>query len=184
MLRNVMRSGLVGALLGILSLATVAQAADFNTLLAQAAALNQTYISQIDSALAAPDLATTQARTSTALATGNQLVSVLNSAVTAATNDADRSRAQGLLGHINAAQASGQRALTSTSLNTARSNLNAMRAEAVEAQTEFPPVVTVTPTPTVMPPTGGPGPAELPVVAAAGLALALGGLGLRLVRLA
>ena len=187
MARNLIGSGLVGVLLGALGLASSAHAADFGTLMAQAAAVNQTYVSQVESALTAPDLATSQARTRTALATGQQLINLLTAAEAAAPDDAGRSRAQGLLDHVRAAQSAGQSTLGATSLDAAHSALEAMRGEAVEALAELRPFAAPTPAPTptiaqvptTLPVTGGLGTLDLLAALGAGLALLAGGFGLR-----
>ncbi len=106
--------------------------------LAGAASTNQELLNQIDSALAATDLATLQARTRTVVATGQALETTLQGLVASAPDDATRSRAQGLLNHITAAVQSGQAVLSATSLDAARSSANAARGEINEALAEFP----------------------------------------------
>lgn len=181
-MRNLIRSGLAGTLLGVLALAAVAHAQDSTTLLAQAATLNQTFVTQTESALQAPDLATSQTRTRAVIATGQQLAALLTEARDSATDDATRSRAQGLLDHVQAALAAAQRALAETSLDAAHSDLEAVRGEAVEALSEVRPFAQAPVS--VLPVTGGPGPSDLFSAAAVGLGLTLAGLGLRRTRLA
>jgi hypothetical protein len=114
--------------------------------------------------LTATDLTTLQAGSATALATAKTVQSDLQSALAIAPDDASRSRAQGLLNHINAVVSSLQSVATATSFDAAHSDLNAARGEAVEALNEFP---------AKLPVTGGP-PIEAAI--AVGLLAVVGGL--------
>jgi hypothetical protein len=153
-----------GTLVAVLAFAPIAaaQTGTFDSLIAQASTLTQQYVTQIESAQAGTDLATIQARARVASATGAQLVSTLQAAKAAATDDAGRSRAQGLLDHVNSAQSSLQSAITASDISVARGALDAAHGEAVEARSELP---------TTLPVTGDPLQEALPVLAVAGLAL-------------
>ncbi len=174
-------------ILGILAQALVAGSAfaqGFSSLVTQATSTNRTWISQVDQALEATDRATLQAGAATALATGQQVQSLLQAALPLAPDDASRSRVQGVLAHVTAALQSGQQVAQARDFDTARSELNAERGEAQEALGELAPLVTVpstatpvaTSTPTALPTTGG-APASAAILC--GLALTLGGVALR-----
>lgn len=140
---------ILAAVLTFQAVATgISAAQDFTTLLSQAAAANQSWVNQIATASSATSLSSLQAANTTALTFGNQTLSLLQQALPLAPDDASRSRVTGLIQHVEAALASGARVSQATTLDTARSALDAERGEAVEALNEFP----VTPaTPTVVP---------------------------------
>lgn len=170
MVRKVLTIGIVAVLLQALVI-QAAFAQDFGSLVSQASTANKTWVSQIDQALQATDLATLQAEAATALATGQQVQSLLQAALPLAPDDASRSRVQGVLTHVMAAVQSGQQVAAAKDLDTARSALNAERGEAQEALSELAPFAPVT-----LPQTGG-----MPIgpVVLAGLVAMVAGLGLR-----
>lgn len=194
MTRKLSAALVVGAIVGALVGAPVAAAQDFDSVMAQAAATNQQYVDQVQSALSADDLATLKARARAAIATGDRLIALLETAESVAPDDAGRSRAEGLLDHVRAAQAAGDRALAADSLDEARSALDAMRGEAVEALSEILPFRAqvspslpqpTQPAPTALPAAGGPfGATELAMAGIVGLLLVSVGFGLRQARLA
>ncbi len=141
---------------------------DFNTLIASANTANQAWVTQIDTALQASDLSTLQAGNLQAQTLGNSVRASLAAALPLAPNDAARSRVQGLLQHVNAALASQQAVTQATTLDAARSALNAARGEAVETQNELQPFAVQTPVsaPVTLPVTGG---MPLPLAIVAGL---------------
>ncbi len=183
MVRRILAIVALGLLLQTLVLGS-AFAQDFRSLVSQAAATNQTWVSQIDQALQATDLATLQAGAATALATGQRVQSLLQAALPLAPDDASRSRVQGVLAHVTAALQSGQQVAQARDFDTARSELNAERGEAQEALSElaplFPPSPTAapaaTPTPAALPTTGG---MPASAVILGGLATILAGFTLR-----
>lgn len=160
----------------------IGHAQDFSSLIQQAATANQQWLTALDKAGQATDLATLQSQAATALALGKQTQSLLQQALSLAPDDAARSRVSGLLAHVNNAVAAGDRIASETSLSAAQSDLNAERAEVNEAMNEFQPFApTTAPTtsitaPTTLPTTGG---TPLTVLAALGLATLLAGAGLR-----
>lgn len=187
MLRKVLTLTVLGLLIQALVIG-MAFAQDFNSLVSQATAVNRTWVSQIDQALQATDLATLQAGAATALATGQQVQSLLQAALPLAPDDASRSRIQGVLTHVNAAIQSGQRVAQAQDFDTARSELEAERGEAQEALSELAPFapqaaptatavpVVSTPAPTALPTTGG---APVGAIVLGGLAALLAGVGLQ-----
>jgi phage gp29-like protein len=189
--RKMVRKLLTVAILGLLIQGLVigsAFAQDFGSLISQATSANRLWVSQIDQALQATDLATLQARAATALTTGQQVQSLLQSALALAPDDASRSRVQAVLTHVAAAIQSGRQVAQATDFDTARSRLDAERGEAQEALNELAPFAPqVTPTPAVTPVTVTPVPAALPTtggvpvgpVVLGGLATLLAGLGIR-----
>jgi hypothetical protein len=143
-------------LLTLFSPSAPSLAQDDTTVFAPGVSVNRTYVSQIESALAATDLTTLQAGATAALGTGRSLVSVLESIATTATDDAIRSRAEGLLRHVEASQSALESALTQTEFDAARSELDSARGEAFEALSEILPFETsataaATAAPAVMP---------------------------------
>ncbi len=162
-----------------------ALAQDFNSLMSSAASTNQQFLDQTNRALEATDLATLQARTRTAVATGQQLESLLRAALAAAPDDASRSRAQGALTHITAAVQSGQAALQATDFGSARGFVDAMRGEAMEALSELAPFARAPQAPAALPRAGDASSAPWAVgstvvaLALSGGLAALVGLGLR-----
>ena len=154
-------------------LALPAFAQDFGTLVANAATLNQQWVSQTDAALQATTLASVQSQAATAIASGKQVQALLNEALPLAPDNASRSRIQGLQAHVNAGLQDGQRAAQETSFDAARGDVNAMRGEAAEAFNELAPFATQQPTKTTppttattLPQTGGV-PIELPMLVGA-----------------
>lgn len=143
-LPNVLALALNGALTLLLVLATppLSFAEDGTSPLAPAVSSNRTYVSQIESALAATNLATLQANASAAIGTGRSLVTLLQNVAQTSTDDAVRSRAEGLLRHVESAQAALNTALTQTEFDAARADLDAARGEAVEALSEVLPFET------------------------------------------
>ena len=174
-------------------------AQDFSTLVQEAATANQQWLSAIDTASQATDLATLKAEAAAALAIGERTQSLLQQALPLAPDDATRSRISGLLAHVNNAVDAGRRVASETTLSAAQSDLNAERAEANEARTEIatflqtvtpaatsttvptavatalPSTATPVPTPT-LPQAGG---TPLGAVIALGLLGVLAGIGLR-----
>ena len=122
-----------------LTIMPLAGAQEDPSVLAAAVEPNRTYVSQIESALTATDIATLQAGASAALGTGSSLEAFLSTVEQTATDDATRSRAEGLLRHIEAAQDSLRRALTQTEFEAARSDVDAALGEAIEALSEVVP---------------------------------------------
>jgi len=165
---------MVGAILTTQALALgAAQAQDFGSLVSQAVAANQQLVDHIDAATRAPDLATLRADISLGVSSAQAAQSLLQEARAVAPDDAARSRAQGVLAHITASLSSATQASQATTLDVARSRVDAARGEAVEALNELPPAT--------LPATGGP---PTGLLASFGLvALALG-LGLRRARFA
>lgn len=148
-------------------LALPAFAQDFGTLVANAATLNQRWVSQADVALQATTLAGVQSQAASAVATGKQVQALLNEALPLAPDNASRSRIQGLLAHVNAGLQDGQRAAQETTLDVARGDVNAMRGEAAEALNELAPFASQQPTTTTTLPQTGGVPIELPIVVGA-----------------
>jgi len=178
MVRRVLTIAIVAVLAQALVIGA-AFAQDFASLVSQASAANNTWVSQINAALQATDLVTLKADAATAQATGGQVQSLLQAALPLAPDDASRSRVQGVLTHVMAALQSGQRVATDADLSAARSDLNAERGEAQEALNELAPVATqVSPpaAPVTLPQSGGV--PVLPVVVV-GLGSLLAGLGAR-----
>lgn len=187
MVRKLLTVAILGLLIQGLVIGS-AFAQDFGSLISQATIANRLWVSQIDQALQATDLATLQTRAATAQTTGQQVQTLLQSALPLAPDDASRSRVQAVLTHVSAALQSGQQVAQATDFNTARSRLDAERGEAQEALNELAPLapqvtptpavtpVTVTPVPTALPTTGG-----IPVgpVVLGSLATILAGFGIR-----
>lgn len=153
-----------------------ALAQDLDSLVASALSANRQLVAQTNLALEAEDLATLQARTAAAVATGQQVESLLRSALALAPDDASRSRIEGVLTHIRAAIQSGQTALEATEFDPARAAVDAMRGEAEEALVELAqfaeqPVAPQAPAPAQLPEAG-----EVPSGGSAAVALALAGL--------
>ncbi len=174
MVRKALAIGILAVLLQALALSsTFAQ--DFSSLVSQANTANKTWVGQIDQGLQATDLATLQADAATAMATGQRVQSLLQSALAVAPDDASRSRVEGLLNHVNAALQSAQQVSSAKDLDTARSALNAERGEAQEALNELAPFApqAAPAAATTLPQTGG---APVLLVALAGLALTVTGL--------
>ncbi len=186
-----LRKALTVTVLGLLIQALMIGAAfaqDFSSLVAQATSANRTWVSQIDQALQATDLATLQSDAGTALATGQQVQTLLQAALPLAPDDASRSRVQAVLTHVNAAIQSGQRVAQARDFDTARSELNAERGEAQEALSELAPFAPqVAPTATTAHAVSAPTPAALPItggmpagaIVLGGLATILAGVALR-----
>lgn len=155
-------------------------AQDFSSLVQQAATTNQQWLTALDTAGQATDLATFKADAATALALGKQTQSLLQQALSLAPDDASRSRISGLLAHVNNAVTAGDRIANETTLSAAQSDLNAERAEVNEALSELKPFAPAAPStttaPTTLPTTGG---TPLTFVAALGLTALLAGTGLR-----
>ena len=163
-------------------------AQDGTEVFAPAVSLNRTYVSQIETASTAADLGTLQADANVALGTGRTLVNLLETVQATTENDAIRSRAEGLLRHVEAAQDALERSLTRTGLSEALADLDAARGEAVEALSEVQPfeaapaaaattapVAVATTAPAELPVTGSPSPLLLiPLVAIGLVLLALG----------
>lgn len=165
-------------------------AQDFTSLVSSAASATQQFVDQTNLALEATDLATLQARTRTAVATGQQVESLLQTALSVAPDDPSRSRVEGVLTHIRAAVASGQDALQATEFGAARGAVDAMRGEAEEALTELAPfgrevVAPATPVPAQLPQAGDTvsspwgGAFAAAAMALGGAAAILAGLGIR-----
>ncbi|HEX5418213.1 MAG TPA: LPXTG cell wall anchor domain-containing protein [Chloroflexota bacterium] len=180
----------------------IGHAQDFSSLIQQAATANQQWLTALDTAGQATDLATLKSDAATALALGKQTQSLLQQALPLAPDDAARSRVSGLLAHVNNAVTAGDRIANETTLSAAQSDLNAERAEANEAMSELKPfaqptaptqtapttssttpstTTTTSPTttstaPTTLPTTGG---TPWTAVVALGLATMLAGAGLR-----
>ena len=186
MARKLIAIAFLAVLIQALSIGA-AFAQDFSSLVSQASTANQLWVNQIDQTLQATDIATLHARASTALATGQQVQSLLRAALPLAPDDASRSRVEALLTHVSAAVQAGQQAVAATDFDMARSQINAERGEAQEALNElapFAPQATPTTTPSIatpvpaatLPVTGG-----LPVgpVVALGLLATLAGASLR-----
>jgi len=150
MVRKFLAVAMLGLLIQALTIGP-GFAQDFSSLVSQAGTLTRQWVSQIDTALQATNLTTLHAQAATALATGQQVQSLLQAALPLAPDDASRSRIQALLTHVSSAIQSGQQVAQATDLDTARSKLNAERGEAQEALNEFP-SVTPQPTPSPTPP--------------------------------
>jgi hypothetical protein len=165
-----------------LLMAGTALAQDFGSLVSAASSANSQFVQQTDSALQATDLTTLQAGARTAVATGKQVQSDLQTALSIAPDDASRSRVQGVLTHITAAVSSGQSALQASDFSTARGAVDAMRGEAQEALTEVAPSAgqPTTTSPVQLPSAGEAGSlGYAPLLAAIGAMAAAAGLGLR-----
>lgn len=178
MVRKVLGLAILAVLLQALAIGS-AFAQDFGSLVSQASAANKLWVSQIDQGLQATDLATVQADAATALATGQQVQSLLQAALPLAPDDASRSRVQGVLNHVTAAIQSGQKVSQDTNVAAAQGDLNAERGEAQEALNELAPFATQftpAPAPATLPKTGG---APVLPVALAGFGAILAGFGLR-----
>ena len=179
MVRKVLTVGVLALLLQALAIgSTFAQ--DFGSIVSQANTANETWLRQINQGLAATDLATLQADAATALATGQQVQSLLQSALPLAPDDASRSRIQAVLTHVSAALQAGQQVSSAKDLDTARSALNAERGEAQEALNELSPfagqAAAAPSAPVTLPRTGG---VPVGVVVLGGLAMMVAGLGTR-----
>ncbi|MBI2939056.1 MAG: hypothetical protein HYY04_01355 [Chloroflexi bacterium] len=188
MVHKMQKTIALAVLLHVVMVGTVF-AQDFGSLVTQATAANQRWVEQINQALGARDLATLQARAATAVATGEQVESLLRAALPLAPDDAARSRVQGVLTHVVDALRAGRLALEVTEFDAARGHVQAMRGEALEALTELAPFAVVVKPAPVAPVAAAPrvvavAPAALP--RAGGLPagpLALGGLLLTLLGL-
>jgi|GEM_PF-5413394 len=134
-------------------------------------------LQQVDLAIKATDLAAAKAALGGAISSLEEQQSVLQNALTAATTDAERSRAQGLLNHVNAALASAQTGLQASDLSAAQSAANAARGEINEALNEIPAQPSVAQqAPTTLPKTGG---FPIEVLWVAGLATLMTGAAMR-----
>ena len=189
MLRRMLKGLIVAFVLQALVIGA-ALAQDFASFVTQASQANQEWVDQIGLALEATDLDTLQARTATAVATGEQVESLLRAALPLAPDDASRSRVEGVLTHVVAALEAGRDALAATEFDMARSSVDAMRGEALEALLELAPFAAAQPVPTPGAVVATPMPqpvAELPragdtpvaPVAMAGLLTILAGIGMR-----
>lgn len=145
-------------------------------------------LQQIDLALEATDIGVARGNLQGAVASLQEQQAVLQNALAAATTDAQRSRAQGLLDHVNAALASANIALEASDLSALQSLANAARGEVFEALSEIPtaeaqpaPVEqpAVTEQPEVLPKAGG---FPVEVLSLAGFASLVAGAGLRRLR--
>lgn len=160
-----------------------ALAQDFGSLVSSATTATQQFVDQTNLALQATDLATLQARTQTAVATGEQVESLLEAALALAPDDPSRSRVEGVLTHIRAALQSGRMALQETEFDAARAAVDAMRGEAEEALVELVPFAPEVPV--RLPEAGGldsapwAGGFAAGALALSGLLATLAGLGLR-----
>jgi hypothetical protein len=152
---------------------------------APATEVAQAALTQINSALAAGDAATAKASLQPTVAPIQTLQGVLQNALAVASTDAERSRANALLAHVNAALDSVQHALEAEDLSTVQSLANAARGEIIEALNEMPSVATAQPAPaqpqqpSTLPKAGG-FPIEL--ASLAGFAALMAGAGLRRLR--
>ncbi len=166
MKKRVLRTALFGLLLCSMALGSTALAQDFNADLSRGLSLTQQMLSEVQAAQGAGDVAGRRSGAAAALTTGQQAAAALESARALATTDPDRSRAEGLLQHVQAANLALTQAQT-VSDNEVAARLNAARGEIEEALAEFPAVQ-----PSVLPKAGDSG-------TSSGLtALAAGGLGL------
>ena len=161
MVRKLVTIAIVGLLLQVLMIGS-AFAQDFDSLVSQANSANKLWVSQIDQALQATDLASLRAGASTALATGERVQSLLQTALSLAPDNASRSRVQALLTHVTAAVQAGRLATQASDFDVARSQVNAERGEAQEALNELAPFAgqatpapVATVTPAALPVTGG-----------------------------
>ncbi|TAK31929.1 MAG: hypothetical protein EPO21_16250 [Chloroflexota bacterium] len=144
----------------------------------------QSALDSVQAALRATNVSAARANLSAAQGSLQTARSALQSIESQATDDATRSRASGLLGHVNAALASVQAGLTGPDVEVA-SRADAARGEILETLNEIPPVpsaspspspspsvspsVSPVPIPTALPPTGSPASsAWLATMAAAG----------------
>lgn len=186
MLKTLKMTAVVLLFQALMAVPVLAQ--DFDSLVSSAASATQQFVDQTNLALEATDLSTLQARTRTAVATGQQVESLLQSALSLAPDDASRSRVEGVLTHITAAIASGQDALQATDFDVARAAVDAMRGEAEEALAELAPFARVAPpaaprVPEQLPQAGDadsvPWTEGSAAAALAGAAAILAGLGLR-----
>ena len=144
---------IVGAILATHALILgTAQAQDFDSLVNQAVAANRQLVDHIAAATRAPDLAALRADITLGVTSAKATQSLLQEALAVAPDDAARSRAQGVLTHIAASLSSATQASQATTLDVARSRVDAARGEAVEALDELVPIDA----PPTLPATGGP----------------------------
>jgi hypothetical protein len=167
----------VGAVLAMQALVlSTAQAQDFDSLVNQAVAANRQLVDHISAATQAADLATLHADITLGVGSAKAAQALLQQALAVAPNDAARSRAQGVLTHITASLDSATQASRATTLDVARSQVDAARGEAVEALNELVPFAAP---PATLPVTGGP---PVGLLAGVGLVALTLGLGLRRAR--
>jgi hypothetical protein len=158
-----------------------AQTQDFNSLARAGLAGNQQLVQQIRTALTQSDLTVLKQQTSAALATAQQVDTLLSQARPLAPDDGSRSRIEGLQQHIRASINALTAALQETTVDATRARLDQARGEAEEALSEFVTFVNTLPLPlpVTLPSTGGLGDVALGVAAALGLILVAAGRALR-----
>ncbi len=147
---------------------------DFAGLVSAAATANRQWVDQITAVGQATNLTGLQSANAAALASGQRVQSLLQQALPLASDDASRSRLQGVLQHVTAAVAAACRAQAATTFDQARSALDAERGEAVEASSELAPFAQGLPSTTT---SAAPVPTTLPRTGSISVAL-VGGIGL------
>ena len=169
------------ALAALAAPSAAAQSQDFGGLVRSALFGNEQLVMQIRAAQAPGDLDTLKARAGPALTTAEQVERWLTDALPMAPDDGSRSRVEGVLRHIRDATTALRQATQESTFDAAWARLDQGRGEAVEALSELRPFAEALPPPqpSQLPRGGGLDSVVLATVAALGVALGLGGLGLR-----